>query len=102
MSSAYRTTEKQPTESGPYVKADGGKPSCFVCKKRIAVGQLFYRLKTGYLCRHADCARKLPRAEIPDPDEQIRRSQDRIPKGSAKRRRAAGHGYSGGDGFVDM
>lgn len=70
---------------------------CLVCRKKIFVGESYEVYPTNkYSCRHSYCP--------PKSDCSVK--IDEIPKkkasGSAKRRRAKGSGYTGGDGYVDL
>lgn len=70
---------------------------CNVCRKDIQVGEEYAVFPNNrYSCRHPTCIPKSkPKPKVDElPKKKI--------KGSAKRRRAGGHGYTGGDGFVDI
>ena len=70
---------------------------CNVCRGDINIGQEYATFPNNkYSCRHVTC--------IPKPSKKPK--FDVLPKrkikGGPKRRRAGGHGYTGGDGFVDI
>jgi hypothetical protein len=76
---------------------------CYVCKKQFEDGDLYYEsVKSDYFkARHTTCARTLTksRQEIDGNTERVTSRPEASPTG--RRRRAGGHGYSGGDGFTD-
>ncbi len=88
-----KVLEKRSNETGPLVwqKSECGR--CFVCRGPIGHGQEYYSIITSKfdMRRHITCA-----------CSPVKESSEVPPLGSAKRRQAGGHGYSGGDGFIDL
>jgi hypothetical protein len=76
--------------------AQGQRVYCTVCKTFAYDGE-FYKLKDNkYIGRHVTCIPK----NVLRPDQK---EEDRLSRAlSRKRRRAGGHGYSGGDGWVPV
>ena len=75
----------------------GQRRWCLVCHKYVEAGEEFVphplHPRNG---RHATCEPKSVWQTEPKPKE--RKTLDQF----SKRRRAGGHGYSGGDGYVGM
>ena len=68
---------------------------CNVCKKDIAVGESYeVAVNNKFSCRHATC--------IPKSKPRKPKKEERPPSNSTKRRKAGGHGYTGGDGWVSL
>ena len=81
---------------------------CIICKNRVLAGEQYVQVPGHkYIGRHVTCQPKSDWDENykknNNLDEDVIRKKLR-PKllGSDQRRRAGGHGYSGGDGFVDI
>ncbi len=70
---------------------------CFVCRTSVPAGTEVERIGGNlFMFRHATCVPK-PKKPKPAPAES-----PGSPRGAVKRRRAGGHGYTGGDGFVRL
>lgn len=76
---------------------------CTVCKTFATEGE-FYRFKENkYVGRHLTCTPKHPRRPRSVTEDEQKREDDKNSRAtSAKRRRAGGHGYTGGDGWVSI
>ena len=95
-----------PAREREAVVPDGETRYCSVCKNDIEGGKNYYLLiDNRHLGRHEDCqyksAKKRKRYEEKTEEDWRKDTDNRYP-GSDKRRRARGHGYSGGDGFTDI
>jgi hypothetical protein len=88
------TTERQSTEGQKRLWREETKcKCCYICKKNFRVGDEIYVVLQGAPnARHASCARH------PAKVKEVSRPSS----GTGKRRRCGGHGWSGGDGFVDL
>lgn len=102
-----KTTEKQETETNLVVWNQNRKATrCFVCNEKFVEGNEVYIIKNNsFMARHATCARKKPcRSAAPLTEEEHleKARRERPMRGSDKRQRTGGHGYTGGDGFKDL
>lgn len=88
------TTERQTTEGFKKPWYKGCKSTyCYVCKENFKEGdEIHVLLNAPPNARHHFCARK----------PVVEKGKHRPASGTGKRRRCGGHGWSGGDGFVDL
>lgn len=106
-----KTTEKQENERGPFEfekKHPDHFPVCFVCRSVIKEGESVYRIKVvGGRYRHSLCARapssgSAKSAPITEEEHIKRTREERTVKGSDKKQKTGGHGYTGGTGYKNL
>ena len=89
--------------------------TCYCCNRAVAPDEMMYRVYGGTSCQQCadkkskrDAARKLRQDDPVCPDCGTRHPDPpcgaaaSAPAAGDKRRRNAGHGYSGGDGMTDL
>jgi hypothetical protein len=75
-----------------------GTRACAVCKERIwGPARVIVSRANPYVARHVDC---VPKSEYKSPEESKPKPLE--PESGQKRRRAGGHGYTGGDGWTEI